>query len=164
MRKDSAFAERALRHAGAFWARQGCPFHDTIRHSDAGSQCTAIYFGETLMLAALQPSVGTVGDAYDDALCESTIGVCKTECLHDGSPFRAGPIHTQADLDDITSVWVSWYNECRLMHRLGRRPPAEAEADYYARVAAKYTGGGRAATRPLGGGAPIWAGQQVETV
>jgi len=64
------------------------------------------------MLAGLTGSVGTVGDAYDNALAETTIGLYKTEC---------------------TSAWVSWYNTSRLMHRLGRRPPAEAEAEYHAR-------------------------------
>ena len=92
------------------------------------------------MLTGLQPSIGTVGDAYDNALCETTIGLYKTECVRDGSPFRAGPIRTLADLEDLTCTWVAWYNQRRLMHRLGRRPPAEVEADYYARLAVKYTG------------------------
>ena len=93
------------------------------------------------MLAGLIPSVGTVADALDNALCETTIGLYKTECIRDGSPFRSGPIHTLADLEDITSAWVSWYNERRLMHRLGRIPPVEAEAEYYARLqAGKHTG------------------------
>ena len=62
------------------------------------------------MLAGLQPSVGTVGDALDNALCETTIGLYKTECIRDGSPFRTGPIRTLADLENITSAWVYWYN------------------------------------------------------
>jgi putative transposase len=93
--KDTAFVQRALRHAAAYRARQGHPFDETIHHSDAGSQYTAMHFGETLMLAGLQPSVGTVGDALDR----------------------------------------------RLMHRLARRPPAEIEAEYFARLqAGKHTG------------------------
>jgi putative transposase len=88
------------------------------------------------MLAGLIPSVGTIGDALDNALCETTIGLYKTECVREGSPFRSGPIRTLADLENITSVWVSWYNEHRLMHRLRRIPPAEAEAEYYARLQA----------------------------
>ena len=93
------------------------------------------------MLEGLIPSVGTVGDALDNALCETTIGLYKTECIREGSPFRTGPIDTLADLENMTSAWVSWYNECRLMHRLDRRPPAEAEAKYYARLhAGKHTG------------------------
>jgi putative transposase len=100
-----------------------------------------MHFGETLMLAGLQPSVGTVGDALDNALCETTIGLYKTECIRDGSPFRTGPIRTLTDLEDITSAWVSWYNTRRLMHRLARRPPAEIEAEYFARLqAGKHTG------------------------
>jgi putative transposase len=61
--KDTAFVERALRHAAAFRARQGHPFDDAIHHSDAGSQYTAIHFTEALMLAGLTPSIGSVGDA-----------------------------------------------------------------------------------------------------
>ncbi|MFZ0834902.1 MAG: IS3 family transposase [Mycobacterium sp.] len=141
LRKDTGFVERALRHAATFRARQGRPFDDAIHHSDAGSQYTAIHYGETLMLEGLRPSVGTVGDALDNALCETTIGLYKTECVREGSPFRPGPIRTLTDLEDITSAWVSWYNERRLMHRLSRRPPAESEAEYYARLhAGEYTG------------------------
>ena len=139
--KDAAFVERALRHAAAFRTRQGHPFDGAIHHSDAGSQYTAIHFGETLMLAGLRPSIGTVGDALDNALCETTIGLYKSECIRDSSPFRSGPIRTLADLEDITSAWVAWYNAHRLMHRLGRIPPAEAEAAYYARIqAGQHTG------------------------
>jgi len=139
--KDTGFVERALRHAVAFRARQGHPFDDAIHHSDAGSQYTAIHFTESLMLAGLKPSIGSVGDALDNGLAETTIGLYKTECVREGSPFRTGPIDTLADLENMTSAWVSWYNESRLIHRLGRRPPAEAEAEYYARLhAGKHTG------------------------
>lgn len=79
------------------------------------------------MLAGLIPSVGTVGDC-DNALCETTIGFYKIQCVRDDSPFRTGPIRTLADLENITSAWVSWYNQSRLMHRVKRRPPAEAQA------------------------------------
>jgi transposase InsO family protein len=84
------------------------------------------------MLAGLIPSVGTVGDGLDCALAETTIGLCNTECVREGSPFRTGPLLTLGDLEHITSAWVHWYNAARLMHRLGRIPPAEAEAEYYA--------------------------------
>jgi putative transposase len=131
--KNTAYVERAIRAAAARRAREGHPLGgDTIHHSDAGSQYTAIHFTDTLMLAGLIPSVGTVGDALDNALAETTIGLYKTECVREGSPFRTGPLLTLADLEDITSAWVHWYNTSRLMHRLGRRPPAEAEAKYYA--------------------------------
>jgi putative transposase len=133
--KNTAFVERAIRGAAALRGREGHPLSGiTIHHSDAGSQYTAIHFTETLMLSGLIGSVGTVGDALDNALAETTIGLYKTECVREGSPFRNGPICTLADLDDITSAWVHWYNTARLMHRLGRRPPAEVEAQYYARL------------------------------
>ena len=132
--KDTAFVERALRHAADFRARQGRPFDDAIHHSDAGSQYTAIHFTESLMLTGLKPSIGTAGDALDNGLAETTIGIYKTEGIREGSPFRNGPIRTLADLEHITSGWVAWYNSARLMHRLDRRPPAEAEAEYFARV------------------------------
>ncbi len=129
--KETAFVERAIRQAAAFRARQGHPLGKAIHHSDAGAQYTSVHFAETLMLAGLAGSVGSVGDAYDNALAETTIGLYKTECTRAGSPFRAGPIRSLADLEEITSAWVHWYNTARLMHRLGRRPPAEAEAQYY---------------------------------
>ena len=108
---------------------------------EPGQQYTAIHYSETLMLEGLIPSIGTVGDALDNGLCETTIGLYKTECVREGSPFRTGPIRTLTDLENSTSAWVAWYNERRLMHRLRRRPPAEAEAEYYARLhAGKHTG------------------------
>jgi putative transposase len=130
--KQTAFVQRAVRQAAAFRRRQGRPLDGGIHHSDAGSQYTAVRFAETLQLAGLLPSIGTVGDAYDNALAETTMGLYKTECTRDGSPFRTGPVTTLADLEDITSAWVHWYNTSRLMHRLGRKPPAEAGAEYYA--------------------------------
>jgi putative transposase len=86
------------------------------------------------MRAGLIPSIGAVGDALDNALAETTIGLYKTECVREGSPFRTGPLRTLADLEDVTSAWVHWYTTSRFMHRLGRHPPAEAEADYYAHL------------------------------
>jgi transposase InsO family protein len=129
--KQTAFVQKAIGQAVAFRARQGHPLQQAIHHSDAGSQYTSVRFAETLMLAGLAGSVGSVGDAYDNALAETTIGLYKTECTRDGSPFRTGPIATLGDLEQATSAWVHWYNTQRLMHRLGRRPPAEAEAEYY---------------------------------
>jgi putative transposase len=90
-----------------------------------------VKFAETLMLAGLAGSLGSVGDAYDNALAETTIGLYKTECTRDGPPFRTGPITTLADLEECTSAWVHWYNAQRLMHRTGLRPPAEADAKYW---------------------------------
>lgn len=138
--KHTAFVTSAIRQAAGLRARQGHPLAgDTIHHSDAGSQYTSVRLGETLLVEGLIPSVGTVGDALDNALAETTIGLYKTECLREDSPFRRGPIATLADLEKITSAWVYWYNTARLMHRLGRRPPAEAEADYYVDLAAVHT-------------------------
>jgi putative transposase len=104
LNKQTVFVETAIRQASAFRARQGHPLAgDTIHHSDAGSQYTALRFGETLMLAGLTPSIGSVGDALDNALAETTIGLYKTECVREGSPFRRGPLATLADLEEATS-------------------------------------------------------------
>ena len=131
--KHTGFVEAAIRQAVAYRRRQGHPLgEEAIHHSDAGSQYTALHFGQTLFLQGLTPSIGSVGDAYDNALAETTTGLSKTECVRAGSPFRRGPIRTLASLEEITSTWVHWYNTRRLMHRLGRIPPAEAEAAYYA--------------------------------
>jgi putative transposase len=133
--KHAAFVEHAIAQATAFRARQGNPLQNkTIHHSDAGSQYTSVHFTESLHLHGLSPSIGTVGDAYDNALAETTIGLYKTECIRDDSPFRRGPLTGLRDVEAITSAWVHWYNTSRLMHRLDRRPPAEAEADYYAQT------------------------------
>ena len=96
------------------------------------AQYTALRFGETLFLQGLRPSIGSVADAYDNALAETTIGLYKAECIADDSPFRKGPLRTVSDVEEATSAWVHWYNTARLMHRLGRIPPAEYEAKYYA--------------------------------
>lgn len=136
--KHTAFVERAIAHAAAFRARKGKSLNTlqnkAIHHSDAGSQYTSVHFTETLQLHGIDPSIGTVGDAYDNALAETTIGLYKTECIRDDSPFRRGPLTGLSNLEAITADWVHWYNTSRLMHRLDRRPPAEAEADYYAQT------------------------------
>ena len=80
------------------------------------------------------PSVGSVGDAYDNALAETTIGLYKNECIRADSPFRRGPLYTVGDVEYITADYVAWFNQQRLMHRLGRIPPAEAEARYYSEL------------------------------
>jgi putative transposase len=135
--KETAFVQKAIRQAAALRARQGHPLDGkAVHHSDAGSQYTSVRFAETLMLAGLAGSVGSVGDAYDNALAETTIGLYKTECTREGSPFRTGPIASLAGLEEATSAWVHWYNTQRLMHRLGRRPPAEAEAEYHQQATA----------------------------
>jgi putative transposase len=104
-----------------------------IHHSDAGSQYTAIRFAGQLAEADFRPSIGSVADAYDNALAETTIGLYKTECVRPGSPFNPDGFETLGQVETATADWVHWYNTSRLMHRLASRPPAEAEAEYYAR-------------------------------
>jgi len=134
--EQAGFIESALLQATEYRRRKGQVIAPgAIHHSDAGSQYTSVHFAETLMLEGLAPSIGSVGDAYDNALAETTIGLYKTECTRDDSPFRDGPLGTVNDVEKITSEWVHWYNTSRLMHRLGRRPPAEAEAEYWAAAA-----------------------------
>jgi putative transposase len=130
--KQARFVESAIRQAVALRSRQGRPIDGAIHHSDAGSQYTSVHFGETLSLSGLRPSIGSVGDAFDNALAETTIGLYKNECVRADSPFRRGPLRTLGDVELITADYVAWYNQQRLMHRLGRIPPAEAEARYYA--------------------------------
>ena len=98
------------------------------------------HFGETLSLSGLRPSIGTVGDAYDNAPAETTTGLYKNECIRAESPSRRGPLRNLGDVELITADYVSWYNQQRLMHRLERIPPAEAEAEYYDRLDARQTG------------------------
>ena len=129
--KHTRLVESAIAQAAALRARQGHPLDGVIHHSDAGSQYTSVRFGESLLLAGMTPSIGSVGDAYDNALAETTIGLYKHECIRSDSPFRRGPLTRLADVEAITADWVAWYNTSRLMHRLGLKPPAEHEADYY---------------------------------
>ncbi|MEI8083920.1 MAG: IS3 family transposase, partial [Actinomycetes bacterium] len=135
--KRTAFIERALRQAAQFRRNQGNPLQgSTIHHSDAGSQYTSIHFSETLLLEGLVPSIGSVGDAYDNALAETTIGLFKTECYRIGSPFLPRQPRTLAELEDAVATWVHWFNTSRLMHRLGLIPPLEYETAYYAATSA----------------------------
>lgn len=133
-RPTRAFVEAAFDDAVELRARQGRPIPaGMIHHSDAGSQYTAIKFGERLREHNLLPSVGSVADAYDNALAETTIGLYKTECTPTGSPFNHDGFHTVAHVQTATADWVNWFNTRRLMHRLSRRPPAEAETEHYAK-------------------------------
>jgi putative transposase len=119
----------------AAWARgqQGHPVvrGKLVHHSDAGSQYTAIRFTEHLQLEGIAASVGSVGDAYDNALMESIIGLYKTECVRPG-PFHTSPFKTLSDVEYATMAWVDWYNHRRLHTTLGMRTPAEHEAAHYA--------------------------------
>lgn len=121
----------------ALWRRDqaGTPVPaGMVHHSDAGSQYTSIRFGEALLLEGLAASVGSVGDAYDNALAESTIGLYKNECVRKGSPFMTGPLKQLADVEKATMNWVHWYNTERLHSTLSMIPPDEFEQNYYAQV------------------------------
>jgi putative transposase len=99
--------------------------------SDAGPQYASVRFVEKLSLSGIRASIGSVGDAYDNALAGTTIGLYKNGCIRADSPFRRGPLRTLGDVEYITADYVAWYNQQRLIHRLGRVPPAEAEAHCY---------------------------------
>ena len=97
----------------------------------AGSQYTSIRFTEHLELEGIAPSIGTVGDAYDNGLMESIIGLFKTECIAT-TVFHDGPYKTLADIEYATAGWVDWYNHRRLHSTLGMITPTEYEQNYYA--------------------------------
>jgi putative transposase len=139
--KDVAFVESCLRMA--LWRRDhaGRPVHKgLIHHSDAGSQYTAIRFTETLALEGISASIGSVGDAYDNAVAESVIGLYKNEAIRSDSPFREGPLRTLADVETITTDYVDWYNNRRLHSRLDNLTPEEYEQAYYAQPAGSPSG------------------------
>jgi putative transposase len=119
----------------ALWQRdrEGCPTQpgELIHHSDAGSQYTSIRFTEHLALEGIRPSIGSVGDAFDNALMETIIGLFKTECIR--TPvFHDGPYQTLGDVEYATAGWVDWYNNRRLHGSLGMVPPVEYEQAHYA--------------------------------
>jgi putative transposase len=119
----------------ALWDRdrQGQPIARgaLVHHSDAGSQYTSIRFTEHLELQGIAPSIGTVGDAYDNGLMESIIGLFKTECITT-TVFHDGPYKTIADIEYATSGWIDWYNHRRLHGTLGMITPTEYEQNHYA--------------------------------
>ncbi len=102
-----------------------------IQHSDAGSQYTSVRFTEHLALEQIQPSIGSVGDAYDNALTETTNGLYKAECIRT-TVFHDGLYKTLADVEYATGGWVNWYNERRLHGSLGNVPRVEFEQAHYA--------------------------------
>jgi putative transposase len=101
-----------------------------IHHSDAGSQYTAIRYTDALAGVGALPSIGSVGDSYDNALAESTIGQVKTELIYRHSPWR-----TVEQLEYALLEYIDWWNHRRLHGEIGMRTPAEAEAAYYAQTA-----------------------------
>jgi len=98
-----------------------------IHHSDRGSQYVSIRYTERLAEAGIEPSVGSVGDSYDNALAETINGLYKAEVIH-----RRGPWKSFDAVEFATLEWVDWFNHRRLLEPIGNIPPAEAEARYYA--------------------------------
>jgi transposase InsO family protein len=103
------------------------PSDSLIHHSDRGSQYVSIKYTERLADAGLEPSVGSVGDSYDNALAETMIGLFKAEVIH-----RMGPWKSADTVEWETLKWVDWFNNRRLFEPIGNIPPAEAEANFYA--------------------------------
>lgn len=98
-----------------------------VHHSDRGSQYVSIRYSERLAEAGIEPSVGSVGDSYDNALAETINGLYKTEVIH-----RRGPWRSFEAVEFATLEWVDWFNHRRLLEPIGNIPPAEAEERYYA--------------------------------
>jgi len=96
-----------------------------VHHSDRGTQYLSIRYTERLAEAGLEPSVGSVGDSYDNALAESIIGLYKTEIIR-----RRGPWRNVDDVEIATLTWVDWFNHRRLLEPIGNIPPVEFEALY----------------------------------
>ena len=110
----------------ALYARQPGRDDGLIHHSDRGSQYVSIRYTERLAEAGIEPSVGSKGDSYDNALAETINGLYKAELIHRRAPWK-----TKEAVELATLEWVSWFNHHRLMEPLGYIPPAEAEANYY---------------------------------
>ena len=100
---------------------------DLVHHSDRGVQYVSIKYTERLAEAGLVPSVGSVGDSYDNALAETINGLYKAEVI-----WRRGPWRSLEAVEFATLEWVDWFNNRRLLSSIGNVPPAEAEAAYYA--------------------------------
>ena len=98
-----------------------------VHHSDRGSQYVSIKYTERLAEAGIEPSVGSVGDSYDNALAETINGLYKAEVIH-----RRGPWRSFEAVEYATLEWVDWFNNRRLLEPIGNIPPAEAEERYYA--------------------------------
>ncbi|WP_407986279.1 IS3 family transposase [Kitasatospora sp. CMC57] len=114
----------------ALWQRDrdGFPHQrgELIHHSDAGSQYTSFRLAEHLDAADIAASIGSVGDAYDNALMESTIGLYKTEVIKPQRPWK-----TLSHVELATAEWTDWYNHRRLHGEIGHVPPVEYEENYY---------------------------------
>ena len=108
----------------ALWARSGTT--GVVHHSDRGSQYLSIRYSERLTEVGVLPSVGSVGDSYDNALAETIIGLYKTEVIH-----RQGPWRSLDAVEYATLEWVDWFNHRRLLELIGYVTPAELERAYY---------------------------------
>ena len=114
----------------ALYARQPERDRSLVVHSDRGSQYVSIRYSERLAEAGVEPSVGSKGDSYDNALAETINGLYKAELIHRRAPWK-----TKESLELATLEWVSWFNHHRLLEPIGHIPPAEAEANYYRHLA-----------------------------
>ena len=115
----------------ALYDRPFLPAEPLVHHSDRGVQYLSIRYTERLAQAGIEPSVGSTGDSYDNALAETVIGLFKTEEIN-----RRGPWKGLEDVEFATLEWVAWYNGSRLLEPLGYVPPAEFEKAYHDRQAA----------------------------
>jgi len=100
-----------------------------VHHSDRETQYVSIRYTERLAEAGIEPSVGSVGDSYDNAMAETINGLYKAEVIHRRGPWRGFEAVEMATLE-----WVDWFNNRRLLEPIGNIPPAEAEATYYAQI------------------------------
>ena len=113
----------------AIWQRKTPDNKSLVHHSDRGSQYLSIKYTERLAAAEIDLSVGTVGDAYDNALAECVVGLFKTEVIN-----QIGPWKSMREVEWETLKWVDWYNNRRLLGPIGYITPAEAEETFYANL------------------------------
>jgi transposase InsO family protein len=114
----------------AIYERREAGLTDLVHHSDRGTQYLSMRYTDRLADAGIEPSVGSRGDSYDNALAESIIGLFKTEVIQRKGPWR----HLEA-VEFATLTWVDWFNTGRLLEPIGYVPPAEYEASYYQQLA-----------------------------
>jgi transposase InsO family protein len=118
----------------AIYDRRAVGVEELVHHSDRGTQSLSMRYTDRLAEADIEPSVGSRGDSYDNALAESIIGLFKTEVIQRKGPWR----HLEA-VEFATLAWVDWFNHRRLLEPIGYVPPAEYEAQYYAELEAAST-------------------------
>jgi len=116
----------------ALYDRQSGNTGALIHHSDRGAQYVSIRYSERLAEAGIEPSVGSKGDSYDNALAETVNGLYKAELIHRRAPWK-----TREAVELATLEWVHWFNHQRLLEPIGYIPPAEAEANYWRQLAEK---------------------------